>query len=791
LLLFVCAAFSTARAQEPQQVELLKTDSQAPYVHRLTLYDADGKAIDPAAPQPAPYSPKATCGKCHPVAEIAHGWHFNAWDPNVPAGRPGEPWILTDPRTGTVLPISGRGWPGTFTPEQIGLSSWQFVLRFGGHTPGGGYGDQDQELVTKSREAARWRISGPLEIDCMFCHSVDQQHDPAEAAKQIEAQNFRWAPTVALGLGVVRGEARKAPDDWDPSLPPNPDYPEQSGPKLMYDKKRFDLDNRVLFNITRRPPVDRCYFCHSVRQVGPDKPDDLVASRDVHIAAGLVCVDCHRAEVDHLIVRGYDAEAAETGQPWRAAFTCEGCHLGTGREYLEENESQEPNDPAVRLGGRYAAPRPEHRGLPPVHLEKLTCTACHSGPWPDFYTARFQTALAHGLGFATRDRTDDDSPWILAPIFARQADGKIAPQRMIYPQFWARANGDVVTLLTPQALQKTVAKVLPKFPSTASSPYDIWHPLLEALAAVPDAAGMPVYFSAGADFGQTPDGNRVRVHHPNAAPYRWPLAHDVRPASQSLGVRGCTDCHWMTGPMYFGITWPRDVKKMDFPTPEFEFMHQLRGENTLLVYGWGLGFAGRPAFKWFGFICAGLMALVLLRFALDSVAGRAYGPASAMHVVAPGAVPLPPRGLTRWEHVFHTIAGIGLVLLAITGFGPKLLGAELKGWELISHMAAAPLFILGLTGVALQWAARCRFAGRSGPFAPGLNVARRQMFWIVLLLGFASLMTMLVAMLPIYGPADQRALIEVHSYSSLLLLIAMVPHTIVSLAARRARGRLT
>jgi hypothetical protein len=160
-----------------------------------------------------------------------------------------------------------------------------------------------------------------------------------------------------------------------------------------------------------------------------------------------------------------------------------------------------------------------------------------------------------------------------------------------------------------------------------------------------------------------------------------------------------------------------------------------------------------------------------------------------VHIVAPGALPLPPHGLTRWEHVFHTIAAIGLVLLALTGFGPKVLGAELKDWVLIAHMAAAPFFILGLTGVALQWAARCRFGGRGGPFAPGLNIAQRQMFWIVLLLGLVSLMTMLVAMLRIYGPADQRTLIELHYYTSLLLLIAMVPHTIVSLLARRARGK--
>jgi hypothetical protein len=803
-LLFCFLAVSAASAQESRQVELLKTDSQAPYVHRLTLYDEEGKAIDPADPRPAPYSPKATCGKCHEIAEIAHGWHLNAWDPNVPAGRPGEPWMLTDPRTGTVLPISGRRWPGTFTPEQVGLSDWQFVLRFGGHTPGGGYGDPDPDTIAKSREAARWRVSGPLEVDCMFCHSADQQHDPAEAAKQIEAQNFRWAPTVALGLGVVRGEARKAPDDWDPTAPPDPDYPERSGPKLIYDKKRFDLDNRVLFNITRRPPVDHCYFCHTVRQVGPGAPDDLVASRDVHIAAGLLCVDCHRSEVDHMLVRGYDTEAAETGQPWRAAFTCEGCHLGTGREYLQESEGPEPNDPAVRLGGRYAAPRPEHRGLPPVHLEKLTCTACHSGPWPEMTPKQVQTALAHGLGLATRDRKDSDEPIIVEPIFAKQPDGKLAPQRLLWPAFWAYFDEKGVRALGPDAVLKLTGRVLPKAVSQSTRlEQEQVNGGLEALLQGLPSTDEVLYVDNGQVLVRTRQDERAHVNYywPRLhgalvikqnletqfpAPYRWSMAHDVRPASQALGVRGCTDCHADAAPFYYCDITPPSTGRPHAPIN----LMGLRHDDEDLVRMWNLGFRTRPGFKWFVVICTAILFLTLLGFALDCVMGGVFAPASAPRVV-PGAVPVQPRGLTRWEHVFHTVAGITLVLLAITGFGPKLVGGEVKGWTLLAHIAIAPLFILGLTVVVPQWAGRCRFAGRGGSFAVGVNMAQRQMFWIVLLLGFVSLVTMLIAMRPIYGPAGQRTLIEVHSYSSLLLLIAMVPHTIVSWRAWRARRKST
>ena len=139
-----------------ETADLLKTDSRAPYVHRLTLYDHDGKAIDPKDADAPPYSPAMTCGKCHPYAEIAAGWHFNAPRGTVAPGRPGEPWLLVDEKTGTQIPISARGWPGTFKPADVGLSDWQMVLRFGHHMPGGGFGEPAADAVKKSAEATRW-----------------------------------------------------------------------------------------------------------------------------------------------------------------------------------------------------------------------------------------------------------------------------------------------------------------------------------------------------------------------------------------------------------------------------------------------------------------------------------------------------------------------------------------------------------------------------------------------------------------------------------------------------------
>ena len=695
--------------EKSESAELLKTDSGMPYVHRLTLYDHAGKAIDPADKNAVPYSPLMTCAKCHPYAQIAHGWHFDAPDPNVPAGRPGEPWFVVDAKAGTVLPVSGRGWPGAYKPQDVGLSDWQFVLKFGAHLPGGGYGAPSDEQITRSPDAARWKISGRLEIDCMTCHSGDSQYDPAEAARQIEVQNFKWAPTAALGLAVIRGEAKKLPDDWDPEAPPNPDYPDLTAPRVVWDKQRFDPDNRVFFDITRRPPNERCYFCHSFREVGPNAADDLIASRDVHLAAGLRCVDCHREELDHMTTRGYEGEAALRGKPELAAFTCEGCHLGTGREYLEEEDREasgcdetEEHDTLLVFGGRYAAPRPQHRGLPTVHFEKLTCTACHSGPWPELEPKQFQTAMAHRLGLPTRDRKDADPPQILGPIFARDGNRKLAPHRMV----WTKGKSEPAT------------------------------------------------------------------------PYLWPLAHDVRPATQALGVRGCTDCHATNAPIDYGHTVLTAGSAE--PPRSAGTMLALRGDDTTLRKAWALGFQGRDVFKWFGFACAALIAIVLLRFVAEVSRCGAEMPIS----------PQKPAALTRWEHLFHWLAITGLLIQIVSAFGSKLAGVQTEGWRLLIHMAGAPLFILGLTGTTLQWAGRCRRI-RAGGLPLSLNTPQRLIFWVYIAAGWAVMTTMLVAMLPLAGYKGQVLLKELHEDAAWTLVGALVVHTIVSWIARRARRKAT
>ena len=162
MLLWGLCGWSASTSAEDSRFAM--THSRSQYVHWIDLYDADGSRIDPADPDAAPYSPVHTCGRCHDYDAIAHGYHFNAMERLTKKGRPGEPWIWTDTRTGTQIPLSYRGWPGTYDPRSLGISSWDFVLQFGRQMPGGGPGvpveaaegeARSEEVSARDARAAR------------------------------------------------------------------------------------------------------------------------------------------------------------------------------------------------------------------------------------------------------------------------------------------------------------------------------------------------------------------------------------------------------------------------------------------------------------------------------------------------------------------------------------------------------------------------------------------------------------------------------------------------------------
>jgi hypothetical protein len=510
-------------AQTPDTVGDVPDGSRSAPVHLMKLYDENDHVIKLDDSPLMPFSTQQTCGKCHSYEKIRHGWHFNAADSGV-------------------APLSYRNWKGTYAPQAFGLSGLKFLATFGRQLPGGGVGEN--ENAQGPEEYLRWQVSGKLEVNCQSCHNADPAQSQAEYGVQVLRQNFRWAPTASSGFATVQGSAGEMPDNYDLYSAVPPERSDRVPPTVHFNASRFNVAGKVLFSAVRKIPPSQCYFCHSSKVVETPSVERWEKEEDVHIAAGMICVDCHRNGVDHAMVRGYPGEAVETEKGTLASLTCKGCHLGGGKGGAVPH-------------GRRRAPEPLHVGIPPVHFEKLSCTTCHSGPWPSEKTVLVKTSRAHALGIPKASKDDDALPQIATPVFVKNSDGVYGPVNIFWPAFWAyRLDGNVEPVVPAvirpfiaDIYQKDTTRVLGRWPQLRED--DICG-ILSALRVLDTTRGEPIYASGGHTYSQSGAGNLLVSNQEIAAPYAWPIAHDVRPKAQALGIRGCDDCHATDAPMFFG-----------------------------------------------------------------------------------------------------------------------------------------------------------------------------------------------------------------------------------------------
>ena len=468
----------------PAQTDKEKTawdGSRTTAVHWLQLKDEFDQIIVPSDSYALPYSTRFTCAPCHDYSIIGKGLHFNARSSGQ-QGRPGEPWIRVDLKTGTVLPLSYRGWPGVWDPEALGLTPWDFTLLFGRHMTGGGVSEPAEE---ESHPESRWEVSGKLEINCMGCHNASRKQSHSEWAKQVLRHNFRWAATAASGMGEVGGMASRLSGTWDIYDGPNPNDTEWAVvPTVVYRASEFDSKNRVFFDLAPRIDDQRCLACHSVTRVGESR---LTAHQDVHAAAGIGCVDCHRNDISHGMTRGYANESENYGDEKRDEFSCWGCHM-------DENLSKRGSETAGRMG----APYPEHSGIPAVHFERLSCTVCHSGPLVGEESTRVKTSRANRLGIYGVAQWSTDWPDIVEPVFARDMSGKIAPHRLMWPSFFGREQGETITPIRPEEVAEAAGDILMVEEKAVEA--------LKAISLYGEIPGIPVLVLSGNVYEPNVDG---------------------------------------------------------------------------------------------------------------------------------------------------------------------------------------------------------------------------------------------------------------------------------------------
>ena len=488
--------------------------------HLIPLRDENDELIVPTETNPLPYSARFTCGPCHDYGTVRSGWHFGAMTA-AKNGRPGEPWLQFDPKTGTILPLSYRKWPGSYDPKAVGLTAWDFTLLFGRHMPGGGPAEPSDEEVLAHPEA-RWTVSGKAEVNCLACHNKSGRQDPSEWAKQVLRENLRWAATAAGGVGEVGGMASRLKETWDIYDGPNLDDHEWAVvPSIKYRTVDFDSKHRYFFDLDYKPADGRCLACHSV---SPKDEARWSTDADVHSTAGLKCADCHRNDLGHGMVRGYEGEAAETGNRTAASFTCRGCHLG---ESAAGEKSVVP--------GRLGAPYPKHTGIPLVHFKRLSCTACHSGPRPKDGFTRVRTSRANRLGIYGVATWATDLPQVIEPVYAKDERHRISPHRLVWPAFWAKFEGKDVTPLKPAVVEAAAGDILGPEARIAR--------ILVALNQVLAEDEVPVLISGNFVFAPNVDGGIDAAERPGAkadtAPF-WgirkggdvlPLVPDFDPAA--------------------------------------------------------------------------------------------------------------------------------------------------------------------------------------------------------------------------------------------------------------------
>ena len=574
--------------------------SRHPAVHKIKLMDHDSSIIHLYEQPLLPFSTEMTCGACHDYQSIRSGWHFNAGSAGND-GRNSQPWIYSNPKTLTQIPLSYRNWDGTFTPEEIGMSVFKFTQLFNRHHPGGSVGEQ--EKFWDKNNIFRWNVSGKVEVNCLVCHDVDPANDRSQYARQLKKQNFRWAPASTVSFADVNGSAKDMPDHYDIYYGLAPDESKFIPPGIDYDKNMFNEKDEVFFDVTRNIPNENCYFCHSSMIVDKKRSEFWQHGEDVHLRRGMNCVDCHRNGLDHQMVRGYPNEYRDRNSPELFAYSCEGCHLS------------KEHDQAISHNNNGQVP--QHKGLPPLHFDRLSCTACHSGEIPESESFFTKTSMAHALGTHGINKADSTLPHIITPVFQKDDNGKISPVNMVWPSFWGWKNDGNISPMNQDGYESIVKNVLSELPLNKNGSW----PVIDenqisdilTLFASQESESTPVFVSGGKVYVQDSNGLRS-LDNPIADPYAWPIAHNVRPAAMALGSGGCTDCHSVDSPFYTGIiTVDSPLKTDDLMMADFH------SQNLFAAQVFSNAFIFRPWLKGIIYLSVGLILSLLALFLINGL----------------------------------------------------------------------------------------------------------------------------------------------------------------------------
>lgn len=133
------------------------------------------------------------------------------------------------------------------------------------------------------------------------------------------------------------------------------------------------------------------------------------------------------------------------------------------------------------------------------------------------------------------------------------------------------------------------------------------------------------------------------------------------------------------------------------------------------------------------------------------------------------------RPLPRTQRLLYMLLRFGLLILALTGIAAGILwDSPMRGWILILHVAAAPLFAIGIAGIALAWADRRQYSKSRRPGE--IDCWQKFLFWAMLALAIVVILSAVVPMTPLFGQDGLEVLYRVHRYSSLFFVFTAILH---------------
>jgi len=140
--------------------------------------------------------------------------------------------------------------------------------------------------------------------------------------------------------------------------------------------------------------------------------------------------------------------------------------------------------------------------------------------------------------------------------------------------------------------------------------------------------------------------------------------------------------------------------------------------------------------------------------------------------------------LNLFKRFFYLSTLFLFLLMALSAFIPVLLGITLSDIFLLVHVTVAPLFSVFLAILIILFAHSNRFnkddlKENSDEQKIKINQSGylKVIFWLVALFSVSAMVSIVLNMFPIFGTEGQVYLLDVHKYSTLLLLLLVIFHS--------------